>query len=1058
MKHNAKALLLAVLFLGTLPADAFSFRLLSPSSNTVSYSRATWEAAPGNWPFNPPAGNLNLTIDGDPVTVTFPDPPVDSTAQDVADRIQAAIDAQAPGSAVVTVVGGSLGTGAVRIEATAGIVVIVGGAPNADLQFATGAGGWPETTVDPSDPPPFVHWDLREFDVCLVPYSVKANATNTPLTPVQLDAAVDAAFQNWADVQPSIIGFMPRPLGIPGPNYFVSDDWNVVYWGNPPGLGASSGMTRWQYNNTSGVMQESDIVLNDDLNWVNTGMDWVGPAPSNWSDVEGISTHEIGHFIGLAHVPDADVAGDPTMSYGDVIWGNDAAAVPNFELRSLSDDDQDGCNWLYTPDLGDAPDPDAGFNKYQSLVHGELVSRQLNDEDLFVPAKGPYHHFGWPGKAAANADFEFEWLGATMDNSDLECEARVTNNDDYDDGVAAPAPLLRGFINRFTITVSTSGVAGRYDATDAEKRLYVNGYMDFDNTKVFDITNFELWWEGTPEAVGGNCKTWAASGNFVPPAVKAGNNCTLNFDVLVPATAPKAPIEFYGRFRLDYGEDENLVQNISGDLGWAEGAAQFGEVEDYPFTSVTALPQPYLVYISTQAFGTTAIVKTKDQFDFMPVLRNVEDRDFFMNPVQKVHVDPPGPAELIVDHDLHYTWNRLPDSIPAGTITVRVADQFSNFNWVVFDEPMYLLAPASKCTPQGCTPGVVPGDQHYQCYYVLNGPDPAQTVELIDQFPPDDLEIEVGPARWLCNPADKDHPPGAPVEFLIQDPSQHLACYDIPNTEKPFSFSARDQFSSPFDGGPYGNEQYLCVPALKTSVVDLSVVKTDSSDPVAVGTSFTYTLTVTNNDASFDATNVVLTDTLPGGVSLVSTSGCAEDPLGVPTCTLGIIGPGSSAVVTFTVNADTNGLVTNSASVSSEEYDPNAANDTVNEDTLLIDTTLTWVFSGTAQGGTIDFKVSGVSLQVITTAGQTAAQVAAAITAAINNNPTLTAAEIGAVAAGDDVITNGSVTDTVINDPGISSNFVFVPALSAASVILFFLLTTALLLVVRRRRQAVKHG
>ena len=42
-------------------------------------------------------------------------------------------------------------------------------------------------------------------------------------------------------------------------------------------------------------------------------------------------------------------------------------------------------------------------------------------------------------------------------------------------------------------------------------------------------------------------------------------------------------------------------------------------------------------------------------------------------------------------------------------------------------------------------------------------------------------------------------------------------------------------------------------------------------------------------------TNVVVTDSLPAGVTFVSTTGCAEDPNVVPTCTLGTIPAGGSA-------------------------------------------------------------------------------------------------------------------------------------------------------------------
>ena len=82
---------------------------------------------------------------------------------------------------------------------------------------------------------------------------------------------------------------------------------------------------------------------------------------------------------------------------------------------------------------------------------------------------------------------------------------------------------------------------------------------------------------------------------------------------------------------------------------------------------------------------------------------------------------------------------------------------------------------------------------------------------------------------------------------------------------------------------------------------------------------------------------MVVTDTLPAGVSFVSTSGCGEDPSGVASCSLGEIASGGSAqyTITVTVAAATSGTITNSVSVSSDTSDPNASNDTASEDTTV---------------------------------------------------------------------------------------------------------------------------
>ena len=120
-------------------------------------------------------------------------------------------------------------------------------------------------------------------------------------------------------------------------------------------------------------------------------------------------------------------------------------------------------------------------------------------------------------------------------------------------------------------------------------------------------------------------------------------------------------------------------------------------------------------------------------------------------------------------------------------------------------------------------------------------------------------------------------------------------------------------------------------------MADLRIEKSDSPDPVvAGGGNLTYTITVTN-DGPADATSVEVTDTLPAaGVTFVSTSGCSEDPNGVPTCNLGPLTAGASAQYTITVSVDpdASGTLTNTATVSAPE-DTMTGNNTVMEDTTV---------------------------------------------------------------------------------------------------------------------------
>jgi uncharacterized repeat protein (TIGR01451 family)/outer membrane autotransporter protein len=125
---------------------------------------------------------------------------------------------------------------------------------------------------------------------------------------------------------------------------------------------------------------------------------------------------------------------------------------------------------------------------------------------------------------------------------------------------------------------------------------------------------------------------------------------------------------------------------------------------------------------------------------------------------------------------------------------------------------------------------------------------------------------------------------------------------------------------------------------------DLSITKTDSADPVGPGEEFTYTVTVTNNGPDA-AANVVVTDTLPTGLTLISSSGCIDSD--ISNCSLGMLAAGSSASFSMlvAVSADASGVLTNTASVTSDTPDSNQGNNSVTESTTIRSATATLTVS-----------------------------------------------------------------------------------------------------------------
>ena len=120
-------------------------------------------------------------------------------------------------------------------------------------------------------------------------------------------------------------------------------------------------------------------------------------------------------------------------------------------------------------------------------------------------------------------------------------------------------------------------------------------------------------------------------------------------------------------------------------------------------------------------------------------------------------------------------------------------------------------------------------------------------------------------------------------------------------------------------------------------VADVSVTKIDMVDPVNEGDYLVYVAVVVNNGPD-DAQNVVLTDTLPGSVTFVSstpsTPTCTESG-GTVTCNLGTMVAGATTTVVILVMADQQGDLTNNVSVTSDTADSNIPNNSASEITTV---------------------------------------------------------------------------------------------------------------------------
>ncbi len=119
-------------------------------------------------------------------------------------------------------------------------------------------------------------------------------------------------------------------------------------------------------------------------------------------------------------------------------------------------------------------------------------------------------------------------------------------------------------------------------------------------------------------------------------------------------------------------------------------------------------------------------------------------------------------------------------------------------------------------------------------------------------------------------------------------------------------------------------------------IADMSIAKFDSPDPAADAGDLLYTLLITNIGPS-TATNVTVTDILPGSVTFQSATPSQGSCSGTTTvtCNLGAILASGTASVEILVVTGGPGTVNNSASVAAAESDPVPANNTASASTQV---------------------------------------------------------------------------------------------------------------------------
>lgn len=234
---------------------------------------------------------------------------------------------------------------------------------------------------------------------------------------------------------------------------------------------------------------------------------------------------------------------------------------------------------------------------------------------------------------------------------------------------------------------------------------------------------------------------------------------------------------------------------------------------------------------------------------------------------------------------------------------------------------------------QGASPTTVApgGTITYTEVVTNNGPNTATTATFFQAVPSNTTFLSIStPAGWTCatpavgatgniNCSNASFAAGSSA-FTIQVKVAAGAAAGTQIT------NSADVTSNTADPVATNNATLTTVNVESSTQADLTISGSASPSPVYVASSLTYTYVVQNLGLANITNSATLSDTLPAGVTYVSstsTQGSCANAAGTVTCSLGALANGASATVSITVSTPaTAQSLSNTASVAPSISDP----------------------------------------------------------------------------------------------------------------------------------------
>jgi uncharacterized repeat protein (TIGR01451 family) len=260
----------------------------------------------------------------------------------------------------------------------------------------------------------------------------------------------------------------------------------------------------------------------------------------------------------------------------------------------------------------------------------------------------------------------------------------------------------------------------------------------------------------------------------------------------------------------------------------------------------------------------------------------------------------------------------------------------SEFSRVVQVNPPNTAADLSVTVTSAPDPVVLGQHLIYTLTVTNHGPDPATNVGLIDLLPrtltQSDFRSASGGGRlgtvnfgYSVTFALGTLASGASVTNTIDVVNSRTP--NLTNTPGTVNDSASVTADEP-DPNPADDTASVST-LVNPAPSDLAVTVTATPDPVAEGGDLTYTITASKLNGTILGTGVVVTDTLPPGVTFVSASSGGTFSGGVVTYPVGNLPFGVPRTLILVVRADVAGPITNAVTITTaNQPDPDLSNNT----------------------------------------------------------------------------------------------------------------------------------